>query len=154
VPGTIAIGSDHRGLPLKKLLKTILAERGIAVDDLGAHSAESSDYPLFAKAVAACVSERRCERGILVCGSGIGMAIVANKFPGVRAALCRSVEDARRSRQHNDANVLALGEDVDPATARQLLAVWCDTAFDGGERHQRRLAQIMEIEKQNFKSSQ
>ena len=153
VPGTLAIGSDHRGLPLKNLLKTTLAEQGITVEDVGAYSAESSDYPLFAKAVARSVSEKRCERGILICGSGIGMAMVANKFPGVRAALCRSVEDARRSRQHNDANVLALGEDVDPATARQMLTVWCETAFDGGERHQRRLAQIMEIEQENFKNS-
>ena len=154
VPVKIAIGSDHRGFPLKSILKTALAEQGIAVEDMGAYSTESSDYPVFAKAVAGSVSEKRCERGILICGSGIGMAIVANKFPGVRAALCRSVADARRSRQHNDANVLALGEEVDPETARQMLTVWCETPADSGERHQRRLAQIREIEQENFKNSQ
>lgn len=154
VPGKIAIGSDHRGFSLKNILKTALAAQGIAVEDMGAYSTESSDYPVFAKTVAASVSEKRCERGILICGSGIGMAMVANKFPGVRAALCRSVEDARRSRQHNDANVLALSEEVDPETARQMLTVWCDTAADSGERHQRRLAQIRKIEQENFKNSQ
>ena len=153
-PGKIAIGSDHRGFPLKNILKAALIEQGIAVEDMGANSAESSDYPVFAKAVAGSVSEKRCERGILICGSGIGMAMVANKFPGVRAALCRSVEDVRRSRQHNDANVLALGEELDHGTALQMLAVWCDTPADSGERHQRRLAQIRDIEQENFKNSQ
>ena len=151
-PRAIAIGSDHRGLPLKNFLKTTLTELGMAIEDAGTCSAESSDYPLFAKAVARTVSEQRCERGVLICGSGIGMAIVANKFPGVRAALCRTVEDARRSRQHNDANILALGEDTDPAAARQLLKAWLETPFDGGERHQRRLAQLREIEEENFKN--
>ena len=151
-PRAIAIGSDHRGLPLKNHIKTTLIELGMAVQDVGTCAAESSDYPLFAKAVARTVSEQRCERGVLICGSGIGMAIVANKFFGVRAALCRSVEDARRSRQHNDANILALGEDIDPETARQMLKVWLETPFDGGERHERRLAQIREIEEENFKN--
>jgi ribose 5-phosphate isomerase B len=151
-PRAIAIGSDHRGLPLKNHIKTTLIALGMAVQDVGTCSAESSDYPLFAKAVARTVSEQRCERGVLICGSGIGMAIVANKFFGVRAALCRSVEDARRSRQHNDANILALGEDIDPETARQMLKVWLETPFDGGERHERRLAQIREIEEENFKN--
>jgi ribose 5-phosphate isomerase B len=121
---------------------------------MGAFSEESSDYPMFARAVAASVSEKRCERGILICGSGIGMSIVANKFPGVRAALCRSIEDARRSRQHNDANILALGEEVAPETARQIFSVWFKTSPDGGERHKRRLAQIRLIEQENFKLSQ
>jgi ribose 5-phosphate isomerase B len=152
VPRSVAIGSDHRGFPLKNQLKTILADLGVAVEDMGTCSTESSDYPLFAGAVARTVFEQRCERGILICGSGIGMSIVANKFPGVRAALCRSVEDARRSRQHNDANILALGEDTDPETARQMLKAWLETPFDGGERHQRRIAQILEIEKENFKN--
>jgi ribose 5-phosphate isomerase B len=148
----IAIGSDHRGLPLKNLLKTTLTELGMMIEDAGTGSAESCDYPLFAKTVASSVSEQRCERGVLICGSGIGMAIVANKFPGVRAALCRSVQDARRSRQHNDANILALSEDIEAATARQILTAWLETPFDGGERHQRRLAQIRQIEAENFKN--
>jgi ribose 5-phosphate isomerase B len=152
VPRSVAIGSDHRGFPLKNLLKKILADLGLAVEDMGTSSTESSDYPLFAGAVARTVSEHRCERGILICGSGIGMSIVANKFPGVRAALCRSVEDARRSRQHNDANILALGEDTDPETARQMLKAWLETPFDSGERHQRRIAQIREIEEEYFKN--
>jgi ribose 5-phosphate isomerase B len=152
VPHSVAIGSDHRGFPLKNLLKTMLADMGVAIEDLGTGSTESCDYPLFAKAVARSVSEKRCERGILICGSGIGMAIVANKFSGVRAALCRSVEDARRSRQHNDANILALGEDTDAETARQMLKVWFETPPDSGERHQRRITQIREIEEENFKN--
>lgn len=147
-----AIGSDHRGFPLKQILKETLEKMNVSVEDMGAFTEESSDYPEFARLVAQSVSEKKCSRGILICGSGIGMSIVANKFPRVRAALCHDAEAAQKSRKHNDANVLVLGEDVDPATARQILKIWRETPFDGG-RHQRRIEQIQEIEKQNFKSN-
>ncbi len=147
----IAIGSDHRGFPLKIALKSTLDEMGIALEDMGTFSEESSDYPEFAKRVAQGVSEKRCSRGILICGTGIGMSIVANKFPGVRAALCHTTEAAQKSRQHNDSNVLVMGENIDPELAKKMLKVWCETPFEGG-RHQRRLQQIQEIEKENFKN--
>ena len=147
-----AIGSDHRGFSLKQRIITTLREMGIPVEDAGVFTEEAADYPLFAKMVARMVSEKHCARGILICGSGIGMSIVANKFPGVRAALCYTVDNARKSRLHNDANVLVLGQDVDQVTAQQMLKVWFETPFEGG-RHQTRLDQIQAIEAENFKSS-
>lgn len=147
-----AIGSDHRGFSLKQSIISDLNEMGIPVEDTGVFTEEAADYPLFAKSVARAVSEKTCARGILICGSGIGMSIVANKFPGVRAALCHTVDSARKSRMHNDANVLVLGQDVDQATANKMLKVWFETPFEGG-RHQIRLDQIQAIETENFKSS-
>jgi len=147
-----AIGSDHRGFSLKQRIITTLREMGIPVEDAGVFTEKAADYPLFAKMVARMVSEKHCARGILICGSGIGMSIVANKFPGVRAALCYTVDNARKSRLHNDANVLVLGQDVDQVTAQQMLKVWFETPFEGG-RHQTRLDQIQAIEAENFKSS-
>jgi ribose 5-phosphate isomerase B len=146
----VAIGADHRGFSLKNILKKTLENMHISVIDMGTFSDESVDYPEFAKKVAESVSKQRCSRGILVCGSGIGMSIVANKFPGVRAALCHDITTAQRSRQHNNANILVLGEDVDLETANKMLKVWSETAFEGG-RHQRRIDQINELEQQNFK---
>ena len=147
-----AIGSDHRGFSLKQRIITTLKEMGITVEDAGVFTEEAADYPRFAKSVARMVSEKYCARGILICGSGIGMSIVANKFPGVRAALCHTVDLARKSRMHNDANVLVLGQDVDQATAQQMLKVWFETPFEGG-RHQTRLDQIQAIEAENFKNA-
>ena len=147
-----AIGSDHRGFSLKQSIITALKEMDIPVEDMGVFTEEAADYPLFAKRVARMVSEKTCARGILICGSGIGMSIVANKFPGVRAALCHTVDSARKSRMHNDANVLVLGQDVDQNTAQQMLKVWFETPFEGG-RHQTRLDQIQAIETENFKST-
>ena len=147
-----AIGSDHRGFSLKQSIISVLNEMGIPVEDTGVFIEEAADYPLFAKRVARAVSEKTCARGILICGSGIGMSIVANKFPGVRAALCHTVDSARKSRMHNDANVLVLGQDVDQATAKKMLKVWFETPFEGG-RHQIRLDQIQAIENENFKST-
>jgi ribose 5-phosphate isomerase B len=146
----IAIGSDHRGFQLKQALKEELARLGMTVEDVGAFSEDSADYPEFAGMVARKVSCRECTRGILVCGSGIGMSITANKFPGVRAALCHDLNTARMSRLHNDANVLVLGESVGSELAQQMLKAWCETPFEAG-RHQRRLDLIRAIEKENFK---
>jgi ribose 5-phosphate isomerase B len=124
---------------------------GISVADMGTFSDESVDYPALAKTVAQSISNKQYSRGVLVCGSGIGMSIVANKFPGVRAALCHDIQTAQKSRQHNDANILVLGEEIEPETARTMLKIWCETPFDGG-RHQIRIDQITEIERQNFRN--
>ena len=138
----IAIGSDHAGFKLKEFLKNILLERGYEIKDVGTHSEESVDYPYFAWAVARAVASQECERGVLVCGSGIGMSIVANRLPGVRAALCNNCFLAKASREHNDANILVLGErDIDQNHALEILNTWLETQFAGG-RHARRINQI------------
>jgi len=139
---TVALASDHAGLGLKALVAELLAERGLAVLDLGTHSAESVDYPDYGYAVATALAEGRAERGIVICGSGIGISIAANRHPQARAALCQSGLMARLARQHNDANILALGarligEDV----ARDCVQEFLDTPFDGG-RHQRRIDKL------------
>jgi RpiB/LacA/LacB family sugar-phosphate isomerase len=143
----IAIGSDHGGLALKDQLVTLIREElGLEVDDIGTCSDESVDYPDYGTLVAEAVAEGKAARGILVCGTGIGMSIVANKVPGVRAALCHNAETARLSREHNDANVLVLGGRVlDDEVAREMVRIWFDTPFEGG-RHQRRLDKIQELE--------
>jgi ribose 5-phosphate isomerase B len=142
----IALGSDHRGWPLKERLKALLSGGGHEIVDVGTDSAESTDYPVYALAVAEKVASGEVDRGIVVCASGIGMSIAANKVDGVRAALCRTVEDARMSRLHNDANVLALSERSlqDPAL-EDLVRTWLETPFEGG-RHQRRLDRIRRYE--------
>jgi ribose 5-phosphate isomerase B len=144
----IAIGSDHAGFRYKTMVRSILEEMGLPYQDFGACSEQSVDYPVFAAAVAEAVATGKCRCGILVCGTGIGMSIAANKVPGVRAALCGDTYSARVSRQHNDANVLALpqrviGEEV----AREVVEVWLTTPFSGEERHVRRLDEIREIER-------
>lgn len=137
-----AIACDHAGLGLKREVAQALAELGHAVEDLGTNDAKSVDYPDFAAAVARALQEGRAERGVLVCGTGVGMAIAANKFRGVRAALCTDEFTARMSRAHNDANVLCLGERVIGAgAARAIAAAFASTGFEGG-RHERRLAKI------------
>lgn len=142
----IIIGSDHAGFPLKEKLKRVLAERGLQVVDAGTHSSDPVDYPDVAAQVAGQVSSGALERGVLVCGSGVGMSIVANRFPGVRGALCLDEDTARLSRMHNDSNVLILaGRKTDMETAKRIVTVWLDTAFEGG-RHSRRLDKIIEIE--------
>ena len=146
----IAIGSDHRGFSIKEDLKTVLEKAGHTVEDMGTFSTESADYPEFARKVASSVSQNKCTRGVLICGSGIGMSIAANKFPGVRAALCYNAEAAKMSRLHNNSNILVLGESAGAQTAREALNVWLETPFEGG-RHQKRLDIIREIEKENFK---
>lgn len=140
---TVAIGADHAGCALKESLSDVLAELDFHVLDLGTNGADSVDYPDFANAVAAAITEGRAQRGVLVCGSGIGMSIGANRHPGVRAALCHNEQTARLAREHNDANVLVLGaRTTDPETAKNCVKVFFSTAFDGGERHARRVAKL------------
>lgn len=144
----IAIGSDHAGFRLKEVIRGKLTASGHEVEDLGTHSTESTDYPDFAAAVSRKVSSGEAERGILVCSSGVGMSIAANKIHGVRAALGVNAEEVELTRSHNDANVLALGEKfTDQVTAEQLVDIFLSTAFEGG-RHARRVAKIRELEKQ------
>jgi ribose 5-phosphate isomerase B len=138
----IAVASDHAGYELKEVLKKYLEEEGHDVDDCGAHSAERSDYPDFGRKGALAVKEGRAQRAVLVCGSGIGMCMTANRFEGVRAAVLRDAYDAEMSRKHNDANVACFGERVsDPDAARGLLEVFLNTDFEGG-RHEARVKKI------------
>jgi len=142
----IIIGADHGGFSLKESLKRFLAEMGFAVTDVGTESDRAVDYPDFGAKAAGAVSTGLFPRGILICGSGIGMSIVANRFPGVRAALCLDEETARLSRMHNDANILVLaGRKTDPETAKKIVRTWLSTPFEGG-RHQGRLDKIREID--------
>jgi ribose 5-phosphate isomerase B len=146
---TIALGADHAGFELKEALKSWLIEHGLQVVDFGAHSAESVDYPDYAGQVAEAVAARKVERGVLVCGTGIGMTIAANKVPGVRAALCGDGYTARMSREHNDSNVLALGgRMMGREMAVDILARWLETEFAGG-RHQRRVDKIAGLERRH-----
>ena len=143
----VALGADHAGFPLKQFLKDWLVSAGHVVLDAGTHSEESVDYPDFAALVARMVARREAERGVLVCGTGIGMAINANKVARIRAGVCRDVETARLSRQHNDLNVLALaGRSTSREDAIAIVREWLDTAFEGG-RHERRLAKVAGIER-------
>ena len=142
----IVIGSDHGGIHLKEVLKQHLAERGMAVDDAGTYTEESCDYPDIALKVCKAITSGDAERGILLCGTGIGMSMAANKVDGIRAALCGDVFSAVMSREHNNANVLCLGERVlGTGLATCILDVWLDTEFAGG-RHERRVNKIMAIE--------
>ena len=143
----IALGADHAGFELKDKIKRHLEQQGITVDDRGTGSAESVDYPDYARLVGEEVAEKRADRGILVCGTGIGMSIAANKVPGIRAVNPHNEIEAQLSREHNDANVLALGGRVlDESTALKLVDLWLKTEFLGG-RHGRRVAKIAQIER-------
>ena len=141
----IAIGCDHGGFALKQEIMAHLRERGFAFKDMGTYTAESCDYPEYAKAVAHAVASGECEKGILICGTGIGVSITANKVRGVRCALCGDCFSAEATRRHNDANVLALGARVTGAgLALKITDTFLDTPFSNGERHIRRIAQIEE----------
>ncbi|HKS97567.1 MAG TPA: ribose 5-phosphate isomerase B [Terriglobia bacterium] len=141
----IAVGSDHAGFVLKEKLRDYLVDRGYEVEDHGTNSPESVDYPDYAEKVAARVAAKEVNFGVVVCGTGIGVAISANKIPGIRAAPCNDTLTARMAREHNDANVLTLGgRVVDESTARKILDVWLATPFAGG-RHQRRVDKIAAI---------
>jgi ribose 5-phosphate isomerase B len=143
----IALGSDHAGFGLKEDLKGFLADQGHEVIDCGTDSTQPVDYPAFCAAAAREVSEGRADRAIVLGGSGQGEQIVANKVPGIRAALCHDLYLARLSRQHNDANVLGMGARViAPTYAKEVVAVWLATGFDGG-RHVQRIEQIARIER-------
>ena len=138
----IALGSDHAGFELKEDLRSYLAEMKIDALDLGTYSKDSVDYPDVAVKVAEKVARGEVERGLLICGTGIGMSIVANRFAGVRAALCHDLYTARISREHNNANILALGGRVTgKGLAREMLKVFLETEFQGG-RHERRVKKI------------
>ncbi|MDD5451774.1 MAG: ribose 5-phosphate isomerase B [Desulfovibrionales bacterium] len=135
----VALGCDHGGYALKGPIRQYLASNGISCCDVGADSEDSVDYPVYGMKVAKLVSSGECQRGILLCGSGIGMSIVANRLPGVRAALCHDIYTARLSRQHNDANVLVLGARIiGPGLAMEIVKTWFETEFEGG-RHKRRI---------------
>jgi ribose 5-phosphate isomerase B len=143
----VALGADHAGFALKQHLGEWLAAEGHEILDAGTHSTDSVDYPDFAATVARVVSSGEAQRGLLVCGTGIGMAIAANKVAGIRAGVCGDVETARLSRQHNDLNVLALaGRSTSRDDAVAIVRAWLETSFEGG-RHERRLAKVTGIER-------
>ena len=146
----IAIGCDHRGLNLKKVIAGLLSEEGHSYEDFGCYDTASVDYPDIGGRVAQAVAEGRFDHGILVCSTGIGMSMVANKVPGVRAALCHDIFSARRSREHNDANVLCLGEwVVGEGLAREIVSAYLGAQFQGG-RHAQRLEKVREWECQSL----
>jgi ribose 5-phosphate isomerase B len=142
---TVAIGSDHAGLSLKEPLKAELAAMGYEPIDVGTFSEDSVDYPDFAYAVAEKIKSKKADMGVLICGSGQGVAIAANRFPFIRAAVCRDAEDAKLSRQHNDANVLTLGARRTSADeAKKCLHAFFETKFEGG-RHERRVEKLSKV---------
>lgn len=142
----IAIGSDHRGFHAKEQLKRLLTQLGHEVSDCGTHSDHSTDYPDFAVPVCTAVSGGDADRGVLLCGSGIGMSMTANKVRGIRAALCHDELTAEMSRRHNNANVLCLAADLlGEELIRRMVEIWVSTDFDGG-RHERRVEKIMAAE--------
>ncbi len=141
----IALGCDHGGYELKQEIIAWLDKQGLAYKDYGCYSTESVDYPEYAHVVAHAVADGTCERGILICGTGIGISIAANKVKGIRAALCTDCFMAEATRQHNDANILALGGRViGPGLALKIVETFLNTPFSGDERHMRRIAKIEE----------
>ena len=142
----IAIASDHGGFELKESVITFLLKKGWEVDNLGAPSTDSVDYPDYGIKVAKAIIEKKFVRGILICGTGVGMSIVVNRFPGIRGTLCSDVYTAKMCREHNDSNILILGGRViGVSLALEILDIWLKTEFEGG-RHQRRLDKIKEID--------
>jgi len=141
----IAIGSDHRGVRYKALVRQMLEAAGHEVQDVGTNSEQSADYPDYAQPVARAVAAGQADRGVLICASGIGMSIAANRFRGVRATLCLNERMARTARAHNDSNVLCLGQDfVDEEALGKIVQTWLTTPFEGG-RHQRRVCKIDDV---------
>src|SRR5574339_474623 len=144
----IALGSDHIGFPLKEELKKYLVEMGHTCQDFGTHSGERTDYPLFAREVTSAISSQQADLGILICGTGVGMAITANKVKGIRAVVCSEPYSAMLSRQHNNTNILTLGSRVvGSELARMIVQAWLEAKFEGG-RHAARLDMISQIEAQ------
>jgi ribose 5-phosphate isomerase B len=145
----VALASDHAGFEAKEELKLLLSELGIEVEDMGTMSGDSVDYPDYAQKVGEAVARKDVDQGLLICGSGIGMVIAANKIHGVRAALAWNEETARLARQHNDANVLAIGSRTTPKEdIPKIVRAWFDAKFAGG-RHETRIAKIRELENSN-----
>jgi ribose 5-phosphate isomerase B len=145
--GRVIVGADHRGVELKAKIVPWLRDTGYEVEDIGTNTVDPAvDYPLYAFRVGEAVASGRAERGILICHSGNGIAIAANKVPGVRAAICMNAEHAEMARRHNDANVLVLGQDyIAPGSERAIVETWLTSPFDGG-RHARRVDQIADYE--------
>lgn len=145
---TVALGCDHGGYALKEALKDYLAQQGIPCQDFGCHSEDSCDYPEFARQAARAVAEGRCRFGVVVCTTGIGVSMCANKVKGVRCALCHEPWSAQMTRRHNNANMLALGAGITgPMLAERIVDVFLSTDFEGG-RHERRVGLMMDIEKE------
>ena len=139
----IAIGCDHGGFKLKQAVMKHLEERGLEYKDYGTYSDESCDYPVYGKAVANAVASGECDRGIIICGTGIGISIAANKIRGIRAALCGDCFSAEAPRLHNDANILAMGARVvGEGLALKIVDIFLDTPFSGDERHRRRISML------------
>jgi ribose 5-phosphate isomerase B len=148
----IAIGADHGGFQLKTILLEYLRKLGHSVQDLGASDSEPSDYPDYARAVANALIDGRAERGILICGSGVGASVAANKFPGIRAAICHDTFSAHQGVEDDDMNVLCLGARiVGPELAKDIARTYLAAAFSGAERHRRRLEKVKNIEKEFMK---
>jgi ribose 5-phosphate isomerase B len=143
----IALGADHAGVRLKDELKGFIESLGHQVADLGCNCKDSVDYPDYAIAVCDQVAAGEADKGILICGTGIGMTIAANKVPGIRCALVHDLFSAKATREHNDTNVLAMGERViGPGVAEEIVKIWLETDFSGGERHRNRINKIKELE--------
>ena len=146
----IGIGNDHSALELKKEIIDFLKEKGHEVVDYGTNTSESCDYPVYGEIVANAVAGGEVDRGILICGTGLGISLAANKVKGIRAAVCSESFTAKMSREHNDCNILAFGARVVGAElAKMIVDVWVSTEFSGAERHQKRVNMIMDIEKKN-----
>lgn len=142
----IAIACDHAALELKAEVIKVLDERGLAYEDFGTYTTDSCHYPIFGARAAKAVADGRCDRGILICGTGIGMSLVANKVKGIRCALCSDSYSAKMTRAHNDSNMLAMGARViGVEVAKEIVAAWLDTPFEGG-RHQARVDMITALE--------
>ena len=147
---SIAIGCDHNGLELKNVIIQLLKEKRIEFEDFGTMTKETVDYPDIAEKVANSIVQRKHNRGILICGTGLGMAIAANKVRGIRAGTCHDIYSAERSRKSNNAQILTMGAQIiGPALAKKLIKIWLTSEFQGG-RSRRKVNKIMEIEKRNF----
>lgn len=143
----VAVGADHGGFPLKETIVRYLKSAGETVLDLGTHSPDPVDYPDYAEAVGKAIQQGKAEIGILICGSGVGAAVAANKLPGIRAGLCHDTFSAHQGREDDDVNVLCLGARViGPALAVEIVRTWLAARFSGAERHRRRLAKIQALE--------
>lgn len=148
----IGIGNDHSALELKKEIIDFIEGKGHEVVDYGTNSTESCDYPVYGEVVANAVVSREVDQGILICGTGLGISLAANKVKGIRAAVCSEPFTAQMARQHNNCNILAFGSRVVGAElAKMIVDVWLNTEFEGGERHERRVNLIKAIENKNFK---
>jgi len=148
----IAVAGDHAGFRLKTVLVAFLKELGQEIMDLGTNSEDPVDYPDFARAIAREILSKKVEKGILICGSGVGACVAANKFPGIRAAICHDTYSAHQGVEHDHINVLCLGARViGPELAKEIVRAWLSASFSGAERHRRRVAKIDEIEKEFLK---